>query len=226
LQTKNSRDLSKLISELFLQAGIPSGEAARRDILAYFVELRIWNRVTNLTGLRDPEHMILKHLGDTLLFLKHMPQDINTVLDIGTGAGVPGLLIKIIRRDILVVLAEATRKKCSFLRFVSARLGLQGIFIEEGFLDKANPPRHIPEGGFDIIVSQAAGPVLWLADTAVDFLAPDGMLISLKGPACQGELDESLPRLKAGGFHVSVVRYAIPVSGRQRVMITLEKKVK
>ncbi len=219
MQTNSSRKLPELIAGIFQETGIPLNQETGRDLLFYFKELSRWNRVTNLTGIKDPEALVIKHLGDTLLLLSHIPKDVKTALDIGTGAGVPGLLMKIIRPDMDVVLAEAAKKKCSFLKFIVAGLNLQDIYIEEKLVSPENPPDHLAKNGFDLIVSQATGTVKWFVQTASDFLAPDGSMIILKGPAAREELEHYADFMNEAGLSVSVMEARLPVTGHKRLLI-------
>ncbi len=224
LQTSNFPKLPELISRLSQDTGISLDQTARQNLLFYFTELYNWNRVTNLTGIKDPEALVLKHLGDTLLLMGNIPQNTRTVLDIGTGAGIPGLLMKLIRPGLYMVLAEAVKKKCSFLYFIMARLGLSNIFITNRLITPQNPPEFMPENGFDIIVSQAAGSVKWFVETGLDFLAPKGSMFLLKGPSGEQELEDHAGFLNQRGLYPCVQRKLLPLTGHRRLILELKRK--
>jgi len=224
LQTNPIQILSDSIDLVSNHSGLYIDAEVRQDLLFYFTELHTWNKTTNLTGIKDPRDLVFKHLGDTNLLLKIVPETVKTVLDIGTGAGVPGLVMKMIRPELKMVLAEAAKKKCSFLRFVSADLNLKGIYIEEGMLKPTKAPSHMPEGGFDLIITQATGSIRWFAQTGSGFLAPSGRMIILKGPSVQKEMEEALNFLDEKGFCFHVHRARLPVLEHPRSLIELWPK--
>ncbi len=223
LQTNSFPKLCDIIQRVCRNAGVSINKKTEQDLLFYFTELHKWNRVTNLTGIREPESLVLKHLGDTLLLLANVPEPVETVLDIGTGAGIPGLLMKLIRSDLYIVLAEAAKKKCSFLKFICASLNLTDIWIEEKRIAPDNPPKHLPSKGFDLIVSQAAGSVRWFVETGLDFSSSTGSMILLKGPSGEQELSRHQEFLKNKGLCHSIINAYLPVKGHRRLIIRLEK---
>ncbi len=224
LPTKSCRNLPDLIAALFQRSGLSLDSATAEKLLFYFTELHKWNKVINLTGIREPEGQVIKHLGDTLLLLSHMDIEAKTVLDIGTGPGVPGLIMKIIRPDLYMVLAESVRKKCSFLRFICASLNLNGIYIEEKRIAHDKQPDHLPANGFDLIVSQAAGSIKWFVKTGLDFVCSSGSMILLKGPAGKQELDKQRGFLESMGLYYSLINTSLPMEGHQRLLIFLKKR--
>ncbi len=129
------------------------------QFLTYLDLLLKWNRRINLTALRSPDDIITRHFLDSLLLLPHLPET-GRLLDIGSGAGFPGLPLKIARPGLSVDLVEATTKKASFLKEAVRRLGLSGVNVFPVFLGKeplplrADPnlgcipqPRGQPGGG-------------------------------------------------------------------------------
>ncbi len=170
------------------------------------------------------EEMAIKHVGDTLVLNRFLPKDIRHGLDIGTGPGVPGLILKIFRPDIEMLLVDAIRKKVSFLHFVIAKIGLAGICAEHGRVGSKNIPGHIPHGGFDFIVSQAVGPLDELARMARPLISSDGLVIAMKGPGADAELEGKKAWLQRQGWRISVMKTQTPVSGYQRNLVVLQKR--
>ncbi len=201
----------------------PFNSRQERDLLTYFSTLHEWNRSINLTGIREPELLVYKHLGDSLIFESFTDEEAGSLLDIGTGPGVPGLVLKIIRPDLYVVLAEAVKKKCSFLRYVSSLLRLTGIEVEEERLEKGERPKDAPEGGFDMVVSQAAGSLEWLLDLSAPLVSERGKVASLKGPSAKKEINIIKEKARRLGFGVVAKEIVLPVLNHERIMVLFER---
>jgi 16S rRNA (guanine527-N7)-methyltransferase len=104
---------------------LPNPAAVVVSQLSVYLELLLkWNARTNLTAIRDPEEIVLRHFGESLFAGQHLAPETNTLLDFGSGAGFPGLPIAILRPEIAVTLAESQNKKATFLREVVRTLGL------------------------------------------------------------------------------------------------------
>ena len=162
----------------------------------------------------------MKHVGDTLTLMQVLPKDIHHVLDIGTGPGVPGLILKLFCPDIEIVLVDAVRKKISFLKAVIAKIGLSGIKAEHCRVDHRNP-RHSPPGGFDLILSQAVGALEVLADMAGPLLSAEGLVIAMKGPDAHRELEASKDRLQGHGWTAHIIDTQTPVGKYQRSLVLM-----
>jgi 16S rRNA (guanine527-N7)-methyltransferase len=115
------------IETAFAEAGIAGlPEAAYQQFESYLELLLRWNQSLNLTAIREPEEIIRRHFVECAFVAQHLPAGIRTLLDFGSGAGLPGIPIAICRREILVTLAESQGKKASFLREVLRVLGISG----------------------------------------------------------------------------------------------------
>jgi 16S rRNA (guanine527-N7)-methyltransferase len=99
--------------------------------MTFLVELKKWNRAYNLTGLKTDEDIIVKHFLDSLLYIKALPDRKLKLADAGTGAGFPGIPIKIIRPEINITLIESSRKKSAFLRHLLRELNYRAIVRAE-----------------------------------------------------------------------------------------------
>jgi 16S rRNA (guanine527-N7)-methyltransferase len=115
------------IKQAFAEAGIPElPPDAYQQFQAYLDLLLRWNQRVNLTAVREPEQIIQRHFVECAFAAQHLPRDIRTLLDYGSGAGLPGIPIAICRPEISVTLAEAQGKKAAFLREVLRVVGLRG----------------------------------------------------------------------------------------------------
>jgi len=200
----------------------PSGELIT-NLGIYLGELYSWNQRINLTGLKTMEEMAVKHVGDTLTLIRFLPEGVHHVLDIGTGPGVPGLILKLFRPDLEIVLIDAIRKKVSFLNTVIAIIGLTGIQAEHCRVGPKDIPRHLPHEGFDVIVSQAVGPLDELARMARPLLSANGLVIAMKGPKVDEKLEEKMGYLQRHGWKIGIIKTQTPVSSFQRNLVILRR---
>jgi 16S rRNA (guanine527-N7)-methyltransferase len=194
------------------------------NLCAYLQELHAWNRRMNLTGLKDIGEMAVKHVGDTLTLTAALPQGTRTVLDIGTGAGVPGLVLKLLRPDLQIVLVDSIRKRISFLKTIVAVMGLEGVWAEQGRVGaEKDVPRERPENGFDVVVSQAVGCIDELARMARPLLAQQGVVIAMKGPKAVRELEAKGDELVREGWGVGLKKTCAPITRHERNLIILRR---
>ncbi len=226
MQKKNSfqKKLTNYIEQVLIAFDIEVEPETKERLVTYFLQLYLWNRSKNLTGIKDLDILIYKHLGDSLILLKHLDNHLETMLDIGTGQGVPGLIVKILRPNLKVVLAEASKKKCSFLKFVIALLRLKDIKVCEKRIDPKNPPCLFENSGFDVIVSQATGALSWLVDISHPFLKDGGKIISLKGPKGLYEVEELKKIFKKRGqmLIIDVIEEHLPILDQKRLLIFIQ----
>ena len=216
--------IENLALQLLQQAGIKPTPKLLSQINLYIEQLQTWNKSINLTGIHDPEELLIKHLGDTLLLLPYIPDNAQTLLDIGSGAGVPGLILKLLRPELKITLVEATRKKVSFLKTVIFKLGLSGIVAEHGRIGDQGVPKHKPPKGFDVITARALTSLELLIDLAIPLLASHGKLLAMKGPKGMSELKASQQKLQQYGLIAKAQEAKLPILGHKRVIIEVEKK--
>ncbi|MEM3112747.1 MAG: 16S rRNA (guanine(527)-N(7))-methyltransferase RsmG, partial [Candidatus Anstonellales archaeon] len=107
-----------LLKKGLRRIGLSSSARQVELFMTYLAELKKWNRVYNLTGLRTDEDIIIRHFLDSLLYLKAIPEGGLSIADVGSGAGFPGIPIKIMRPDIQLALIESSRKRSAFLRHI------------------------------------------------------------------------------------------------------------
>ncbi|MGE5666853.1 MAG: 16S rRNA (guanine(527)-N(7))-methyltransferase RsmG [Betaproteobacteria bacterium] len=157
---------------------------AQRKLDAYLDLLVKWNKVYNLTAIRDRADMVTHHLNDALAVLSHLPgaQSLR-VLDVGTGAGVPGIPIAIARPRWRVVLLDANQKKVAFLTQAVIELGLANVDAVAVRVED-----YRPAAPFDVIISRAFSDLATFARGALPHLAPQGRLVAMKGAYPQDEI--------------------------------------
>jgi len=136
-----------------------------------------WNQKINLSAIHSPLDMAVKHYLDAIAPL-HFVRQGRHVLDVGSGAGFPGIPLKVMIPSLHVTLVDATRKKVSFLKHVIRELGLTDISAVHARVE--NLPEAL-EGSFDVIVSRAFSSLADIAEKSLPFLAPEGEIIAYKG---------------------------------------------
>jgi len=214
---------TRAVENVFAHAGLAPKKASVRAITLYLQELLEWNARMDLTGLKGLESMAIKHVGDTLTILPWIKEDKLKLLDIGTGAGIPGIILKILRPRARVVLVDARRKRVSFLRFVISRLNLKGVEAIKARLPlKQEDIKRYPSlgpGTFDIAISRAVGDVVTMGRLSRPFLKKEGRFIIMKGPKALLELEKARETLEMEGWKVWHVESRLPVTGDRRVIV-------
>ncbi len=173
------------------QLGLQLSEEQLDQFLRYRHELLDWNTRINLTAINDPEEVLIKHFLDSLSLLMAYDAPIASVLDIGAGAGFPGLPLKIVRPQWYIVLLEATGKKVKFLQHIIETLQLTGVEAVHG---RAEELAHKAEyrASFDIVTARAVASLPALLEYSAPLTRLGGIMIFPK----KGDLTEELTRGK------------------------------
>jgi 16S rRNA (guanine527-N7)-methyltransferase len=159
-------------------SGRPIGGEAREQFSRYLELLLLWNRAQNLTGFDSPPEIVRGLFEDSLLFFPLLPDRPLRVVDIGAGAGIPGMPLRIIDEGIEVTLIESKRKRVSFLRALRRELGLErSVVVEEGRAEVLVSEVIRRDGPFDVAVARAVGNLEEVVPTALQYLKPGGMFI-------------------------------------------------
>ena len=188
-----SQNISSMNSLGLLKNGlkeldIPCSEGQIHAFLSFLSELKKWNRAYNLTALKTDRDIIIKHFLDSLLYLRAIPEHAQELADIGSGAGFPGIPLKLVRPDTEVTLIEASRKKAAFLRHIIRALNLTGISVLDQRIENLGNDYR---GKYDVIVSRATFSVEAFLETSCPFVREGGALLLNKGPRVFKELQES-----------------------------------
>ena len=186
-------------------------DAARQEkLLAYLQLMAKWNRVYNLTALRSPQEWVTHHLLDSLSVLPHIRGPV--VVDVGSGAGLPGLVLAMVRPDWQVISVEAVDKKAAFQRQVAAELALANVRVEGRRVEEV-----ALEGGADTILSRAFSSLENFVGLTRHLLKPGGVWVAMKGKLPREEM-ESLPH----GIRVeSVQELKVPALNAERCAVLM-----
>ncbi|MDD2539681.1 MAG: 16S rRNA (guanine(527)-N(7))-methyltransferase RsmG [Desulfuromonadaceae bacterium] len=186
----------------------------------YAAELKKWNKKVNLTAITKDNEIAIKHFFDSLSLAPYI-SGCDHLLDIGSGAGLPIIPLKIIRPDIPMVSVDAVAKKIHFQRHIIRLLELQNIeAIHARIEDLHVTHRHL----FSVITSRAFTRLDRFVSLAAPLLSENGVLIAMKGDHAEGEIAASDEAFMADGFTVtSVQRYTLPQNMGQRVLTFIKR---
>jgi 16S rRNA (guanine527-N7)-methyltransferase len=162
------------LSEGLAALGIALPAAAQEKLLAYCALLDKWNRIYSLTALRDPHKAVSHHLLDSLAVRPYVPP--GSLLDVGSGGGMPGIPLAIARPDLAVTLLDSNSKKAAFLQQAAIELGLANISVHCGRVEQ-----YHPSVGFTAITSRAFSELTTFVECSRHLLAEGGVWLALKG---------------------------------------------
>jgi 16S rRNA (guanine527-N7)-methyltransferase len=166
------------------QMALPLPASAREQLLQYLALLDKWNRIYNLTAIRDPLGMVSHHLLDSLAVLPHLPlPPAARVADAGSGAGLPGIPLAVAKPQWQIALIEANQKKAAFLRQARIELELPNVEVHEGRVETWRPAER-----FGLVISRAFTRIAEFVATCRHLVAPRGVLAAMKGKHPQAEL--------------------------------------
>jgi 16S rRNA (guanine527-N7)-methyltransferase len=193
------------------ELGLALSSAASGQLLDYLQLLAKWNRTYNLTAIRDPLQMVSHHLLDSLAVLPHLPlaSGESALADAGSGAGLPGIPLAIARPHWRVTLAEASGKKCAFLRQAAIELDLANVTVHEGRVEDWQPAAR-----FAVAISRAFAELGAFIAACRHLITPQGLLAAMKGVQRQEEL-AAVP----AGFHCQVIPLRVPLVDAERHLV-------
>lgn len=189
----------------------------------YYDLLISWNEKINLTSIVQKDEVYIKHFVDSISLLNYIDLANKTVLDVGTGAGFPGIALKIVCPECEVVLLDSLNKRVLFLNTVISELGLSGIrAIHSRAEDLANERSH--REYYDVVTSRAVANLSTLSEYCLPFVKIGGLFISYKSGNIDEELSASENAIgKLGGKCGSVEKFFLPDTDIERSFIFIDK---
>ncbi|NMA65672.1 MAG: 16S rRNA (guanine(527)-N(7))-methyltransferase RsmG [Clostridiaceae bacterium] len=182
-----------------------------------------WNEKINLTAITDEEGITIKHFLDSLSIFSAMPENIKTVIDVGTGAGFPGIPMKIADDDLKVTLLDSLAKRVNFLNEVCDALSLKNIRAFHGRAEDFGADKNYREQ-FDIATARAVAALPVLLEYCLPFVKVGGYFIAMKGPDVDEELKESKKALIVlGGEIIDVKKFMLYNSDNERCIVMIKK---
>jgi 16S rRNA (guanine527-N7)-methyltransferase len=195
------------------QLGLAPTAGQLDQLLAYLALLLKWNRAYNLTAVRDPQQMVTRHLLDSLVIAPHLPA--GSVIDVGTGAGLPGVPLAIIHPAREFSLLDSNGKKTRFLFQVKTALGLDNMLVHHARVESFRPPAP-----FDTVLSRAFSSLADMVSGCGHLLAPNGRILAMKGAYPMAELADLAPSWGLVAAH----SLAVPGLDEQRHLVEIARQ--
>jgi 16S rRNA (guanine527-N7)-methyltransferase len=178
-----------MLAQGLAELGIDCSEVQRQQLLAYVQLLAKWNKVYNLTAVRELLAMVTRHILDSLSVLPYLEGD--RVLDVGSGAGLPGIPLAIVCPSRQFVLLDSNSKKTRFMQQAVNELGLQNVTVVHARSEDFQPSGHA-QGGFDVVLSRAFASIPDMLHSSGRHCAEQGVILAMKGEEPVAEL-QALP---------------------------------
>ena len=209
----------KILTDGMNKFDIELNEIQLAKFKAYCQLLLEWNRKFNLTAIKEPNEIAIKHFVDSCTILHYVNIKQNAkIIDVGTGAGFPGIPLKIIRDDIEITLLDSLSKRIVFLNEAAEQLGISVSTIHGRAEDLGRNESY--RQSFDIAVSRAVAPLNVLSEYCIPLVRKGGKFISMKGPNVQEETDTARKGVKIlGGRFNNIVQFRINDNGRSIVIV-------
>ena len=213
--------LEELLRSGFAELGLPLDAEALRRYRLYYEALSEKNKVMNLTAIEGEADSARLHFLDSAALLSLADFGGKRVVDVGSGAGFPGLALKIARPDIALTLLDSLDKRVKFLRETSALLGFEDVRCLHARAEEAPPALR---QSYDIAVSRAVARLNLLCELCLPFVKKGGLFIAMKGPGAAEELAEAQKAVRLlGGELERCADYAIPGTEQVRTAVLIRK---
>lgn len=218
----NLNDFEKEMIEYLKELNINLSKEQIKQFYDYMNLLIEWNKVMNLTGIIDPKEIIIKHFIDSLTVLSKIKEK-DTIIDVGTGAGFPGIPIKIALPETKVVLLDSLNKRINFLNEVIERLKLKNIeTIHERAEELGRNKKHREK--YDVAIARAVAPLNILLEYLMPFVKINGKCLCMKGSNIKDEIENSKNAIKVlNGVLVEDEIFFIPKTDINRTIIEIKK---
>lgn len=197
------------------ELGVALSDEQIERLADYVALLAKWNAVYNLTAIRDPRQMLIQHILDSLSIVPHLAaHEGRSILDVGSGGGLPGIVLAIALPERSVTLNDIVQKKTAFQAQAKAELKLENLSVVTGRVENLRPGVDVPEK-FDAIVSRAFAELADFVTLARHLVSERGSIWAMKGVRPDAEID----RLPAGARVAQVVRLRVPSLDAERHLV-------
>ncbi|MFP3454949.1 16S rRNA (guanine(527)-N(7))-methyltransferase RsmG [Psychrobacter sp. SIMBA_152] len=203
--------LANILAQAINELGLPLSETQQRTLLLYLDQLLLWNKAYNLTAITDPEEALIKHVIDCLSIITHLPA--GSLLDIGTGAGLPAVIIAICQPERQCTALDSNQKKIRFIKQISSELGLSNMQPIASRIEA-----H--EASYAVVTSRAFASLIDFVEVAQPRLADGGFLCAMKGKVPN---EEELQALDSD-WHIKTIKLTVPRLHDNRHLIEMSAK--
>ena len=216
------KEFKEELKKYLIELNIDLKEKQIKQLYDYMNLLIEWNKKINLTAIIEPKEIILKHFVDSLTISKYINEK-STLIDIGTGAGFPGIPLKILRDDINITLVDSLNKRIKFLDEVIEKLNLDNIKTVHGRAEEIGRNTEYREK-FDYATSRAVANISTLSEYLIPLIKNNGQCIYMKGTDLDEELEKGKKAISVlGGNIVNKEEFELPYSDIKRTIIIIEK---
>ena len=216
--------MSQIFEQKLNEIGITLNDKQKEQFVKFYELLVEWNKVMNLTGITEYEEVNEKHFVDSLSVVKAIDMNqVESLIDIGTGAGFPGIPLKIAFPHVKVVLLDSLNKRINFLNTVISELGLENIETIHGRAeDFAKQPAYREQ--FDLCVSRAVANLATLSEYCIPYVKKEGMFVPYKSGEIDAEVEQSKKAIHVlGGKLQDVIKFQLPGTEIGRSFVVINK---
>jgi 16S rRNA (guanine527-N7)-methyltransferase len=197
------------------ELGVVLSDEQSSRLLDYLALLAKWNAVYNLTAIRDPRQMLIQHVLDSLAIVPHLAaREGASILDVGSGGGLPGIVLAVVLPERTVTLNDIVHKKTAFQAQAKAELKLANLSVTTGRVETLRPGVEVPEH-FDAVVSRAFAELADFVTLSRHLVSERGSIWAMKGV----RPDAEIARLPAGARVAQVIRLAVPLLDAERHLV-------
>ena len=203
--------LAKSLAHAVQTLELSLSDSQQRTLLLYLDKLLLWNKAYNLTAITDPEDALTKHIIDCLSIIAHLPK--GSLLDIGTGAGLPAVIIAICQPERQCTALDSNQKKIRFIKQISSELGLSNVHPIAARIEEHHAQ-------YEVVTSRAFASLQDFVDAAQPRLAAEGYLCAMKGKV---PTDQEL-QLLGEHWYIKTTKLKVPRLNDSRHLIELSQK--
>ncbi|MGN1301511.1 MAG: 16S rRNA (guanine(527)-N(7))-methyltransferase RsmG [Clostridia bacterium] len=218
-------DFNSFSEEMKANLGALSLDLSDEQIRNFFDFMNLLiekNKVMNLTGIMEPKEVILKHFIDSLTILKYINEN-DSVIDVGTGAGFPGIPLKIAKKSLEITLLDSLNKRINFLNEVIENIKLDKTKTIHGRAEDFGQNAEYREK-YDVAVSRAVAPLNILLEYMLPFIKVGGKCICMKGSNCDEEIENAKKAIEIlGGKIEKIEKFNLPNSDNNRTILVIKK---